>query len=64
MRVVFGGEDAEDVVVFVHWLAVVPPLLRIPPVGVGVAVLALYSGGVDPAAVLGVGGLDRGGKLG
>jgi hypothetical protein len=40
MRVVLRREDAKDIVVFVHRLAVIPPLDGIPPVGVGISVLA------------------------
>jgi hypothetical protein len=39
-------------VVFVHRLAKVAPLLLVPPVGVGIAKLALDARGVDVAAVL------------
>ena len=36
VSVIFRAEDAEDVIVFVHRLAVVPALDRVPPVGVRV----------------------------
>jgi hypothetical protein len=39
-------------VVLVHRLAKVPPLLLVPPVGVGIAELALDARRVDVAAVL------------
>jgi hypothetical protein len=50
--VVLSGEDAEDVIVLVDGLAVVSALLRVPPVGVGVACCALDGRWVDVAAVL------------
>lgn len=50
--VLVGGEDAEDVVILVDELAEVAALLLIPPVGVGVAELALLGRGVGVAAVL------------
>lgn len=50
--VVVRGEDAEDVVVFVNGLAKVAALLRVPPVGMGIAVLTLDGGRVDVASVL------------
>ena len=37
MRVLFGREDAEDIVVFVNGFAVVASLLLVPPIAVGVA---------------------------
>ena len=57
MRVRFRGENAQDVVVLVHGLAVVAALDRVPPVGVRIAELALYrergsEGGVGVVAVL------------
>lgn len=52
----FGRKDAQDVVVLVDGLAVVAALLLVPPVGVGVAELALDGWGVDVAAVLWGGG--------
>lgn len=52
MGVLVGGEDAEDVVVLVDELAEVAALLLVPPVGVGVAELALLGRGVGVAAVL------------
>ena len=57
MGVCFCGEDAEDVVVLVYGLAVVAALDRVPPVGVGIAELALDGerggeGGVGVVAVL------------
>lgn len=45
-------EDAHLVVVLVAGLAVVPPLLLVPPVAVGVAELSLDWGGLDVASVL------------
>lgn len=48
----YGGEHAEEVVVFVDRLSVVPPLLLVPPVGVRVAELPLDARRVDVAAVL------------
>ncbi len=53
MSVLFGGENAEDIVVFVDGFSEVPSLLLVPPVGVGVAEMAGYGRGVDVAAVLG-----------
>jgi hypothetical protein len=50
--VFLSGEDAEDIVVFVHRLAVVSALLRVPPVGVGVALGAFDSWRIDVAAIL------------
>lgn len=45
-------EDAHLVVVLVAGLAIVPPLLLVPPVAVGVAELSLDWGGLDVASVL------------
>lgn len=50
--VLIRGEHAHDIVVLVHRLAKVPPLLLVPPVGMGIAELALDAGRVDVAAVL------------
>lgn len=50
--VLVRAEQAQCIVVLVHRLAVVPPLLLIPPVGVRVAELSLDLGRVDVAAVL------------
>ena len=57
MGVILSGENAKDIVVFMHRLAVIPPLDRIPPAGVGVSVLAFDGegggeGGVRVVAVL------------
>lgn len=57
--VVVQRDGAEDVVVLVAGLAIVAAVLLVPPVGVGVAVVALLEGRVDVAAVLvGVGKLS------
>jgi hypothetical protein len=45
-------EDTEDVVVFMDSLSKIPSLLRVPPVGMGITVLALDGWGVDIASVL------------
>lgn len=45
-------EDAQLVVVLVAGLAIVPPLLLVPPVAVGVAELSLDRGRLDVASVL------------
>ena len=47
-----GGEHAEDIVVLVDGLAEVPPLLLVPPVGVGVPELPLNPGRVGVGSVL------------
>lgn len=52
VRILFRGEHAEDIVVFVHGFAVVAPLLLVPPVAVGVAKLALLRDWIDVAAIL------------
>ncbi|KAL8933278.1 MAG: hypothetical protein Q9211_005870, partial [Gyalolechia sp. 1 TL-2023] len=52
MRVFVGGEDAEDVVIFVDGFPEVAPFLLVPPVGVGVAELALLGRRLDVAAIL------------
>lgn len=52
VRVLFRREHAQDIVVLVHGLAVVAPLLLVPPVGVGVTELALLGRRVDVATVL------------
>lgn len=50
--VLVWGEHAEDIVVLVDGLAIVSPLLLVPPVGVRVAELALDRGRLDVSTVL------------
>lgn len=45
-------KHAQEIVVLVHGLAKVATLLGVPPLGVGIAKLALDARGVDVAAVL------------
>ena len=52
MRVRVRGKNAQDVVVFVDGLAVVAAFLLVPPVGVGVAELALYGRWIGVISVL------------
>ena len=52
MGILFRGEHAEDVVVFVDGFAVVATFLLVPPVAVRVAELPLLGGWVDVTAVL------------
>ena len=61
MGILVWREDAEDVVVLVDGLAVVAHFLLVPPIGVGVAKLALEwkgrgEGGIGIAAILRVTG--------
>lgn len=52
MVVVVQGQGAEDIVVLVDGLTVVAFVLLVPPLAVGVAVVALLNGRIDEAAVL------------
>lgn len=66
MPMLFRTEDAEDIIIFVDGLAVIPPLLLIPPVAVRVSKLPILSRRVDVAAVLGsgeIGGSVSDGKV-
>ena len=46
------SEHAKDIVILMDGLAKVAALLLIPPVGVWIAVLALYARRVDVATIL------------
>lgn len=50
--ILFGAENAEDLVLFVNRLAKVTLLLLIPPAAVGISELALHAGRVLVAAIL------------
>lgn len=50
--VLFGTENAQDIIVLVNWFPEITPLLLIPPVGIRVAELALYSGRVGVVSIL------------
>lgn len=52
MCVLFGRKNAHDIVVFVHWLAIIASFLLVPPVGVGITELALDWRRIDVAAIL------------
>jgi len=52
MCVFLGGEDAEDVVVFVDGLAVVSSLLLVPPIRIRIALGALDWYRIFVAAIL------------
>lgn len=51
----FRTEHAEDIIIFVHGFAEIPPFLLVPPVAVRVAKLPVLSRRVDVATVLGSG---------
>jgi len=52
MRVFLRRKHAEDIIIFMNWLAIVSPLLFVPPVGIWIAELALFGRWIDVAAIL------------
>lgn len=52
MGVLLRAENAQDIIVFMNRLSKVTSLLLIPPLGIGVAELALDSGRVGVVSVL------------
>jgi hypothetical protein len=52
MGILLRTENSQDFILLVNWLAEIPPLLLVPPVGIGVSELALDSGRVLVAAIL------------
>lgn len=52
MSVLLRAEHTENIVILMHWLAKVTSFLLIPPVGVGVAELALHGRRVGIVSIL------------